>query len=122
MTAWKISPAGVQRTLEKIPDDFKELQDALNEDSLESCFSGLEWGGAITADVPKALDEVFRDQADELSLIMNSINAGMIGVINATRAYQLGQQDMSGNFQREAISSAKTGNFSYFEKNGYKGD
>ncbi|WP_151952937.1 DUF6507 family protein [Brevibacterium sp. Marseille-P9724] len=122
MTAWKISPAGVQRTLEKIPDDFKELQDALKEDSLESCFSGLEWGGAITAAVPKALYDIFDDHKDELSLIINSISAGMLGVGNATRAYQLGQQDMSGNFQREAISSAKTGDFSYFEKNGYKGD
>ncbi len=121
MTAWRINPTGVKGVLDKVPDDFEALNTALSEESMESCFNGLEWGGGITAAVPQALMDIIKDHEAEVSLIMNSIAAGMMGVGNATRAYQMGQQDMSANFQREAISSAESGDFTYFEKHGHQG-
>ena len=120
MTGWNIDPAGVQGILTTVETNRTELNTALAEETFTSIFEGVAWGGGVTADVPTAIDNLLQDQSINLTNIGNRINAGLIGVANATIAYNNGQQDMAGTFQTEMLSAAETGNFEYFVENGYQ--
>ena len=51
-----------------------------------------------------------------------AIFTGISGVSNAVAAYNNGQQEMAGEFQRQMATSAASGDFSYFQQHGYKGE
>lgn len=119
MSMWKISPDGVSGILTAVEPDYTSLQSALSEESLTAAYGGLEWGGGTTACVATSLTHLFDDQKANVSTIMNSIGAGCLGVRNATIAYNRGQEDMCGNFQREALNAAADGDFTYFDQHGY---
>lgn len=120
MSQWKIDPAGVQSVLNKVAPDKTSLEGALTEAKFQAIFDGLKWGGVITDAVPTAVSNVLKDQSDNLKTISFRINAGVVGVANATIAYNNGQETMIGNFQTEMLGSAEDGDFSYFEEHGKK--
>lgn len=122
MNGWQIDPNGIQPILTSVETDRGELNQALTEDKFTSVFDGLTWGGGITADVPAAVDALLQDQMTNLTNIGNRINAGVVGVSNATIAYNNGQYDMCGTFQTEMLASAESGDFDYFIANGYQAD
>ncbi|PWH05331.1 hypothetical protein DEO23_12100 [Brachybacterium endophyticum] len=119
MTKWKIEPISVQSLLEKFSEENDSLAEKLSEDTIQGCYSGLEWGGSTTAAVPEALTNLFEDQQANFDTIMNGISAGATGVNNATIAYNRGQEDMAGTFQSKAVAAADDGDFSYFDDHGY---
>ncbi len=121
MTGWNIDPAGVQKVLNAVETDRGDLNKALAEEKFTSIFEGLTWGGGVTAEVPTALNNLLQDQSKNLTNIGNRINACVVGVSNATIAYNNGQHEMAGTFQSKAISAAETGDFQYFVDNGYQG-
>jgi hypothetical protein len=120
MTGWQIDPHGVQSILTLVETDRGELNTALGEDKFAAIFDGLTWGGAVTAEVPNAVNGLLQDQMRNLTNIGNRINAGVVGVSNATVAYNNGQYDMCSTFQSEMLESAETGDFQYFVENGYE--
>jgi hypothetical protein len=121
MSSWRIDPAGVQGVLTSVDTERTELDKALTEAKFEAIFSGLTWGGMVTAEVPTALGNLLQDQSTNLANISNRVNAGLAGVSNATIAYNNGQQEMSGTYQREMMTAAETGDFQYFVENGQQG-
>lgn len=63
-----------------------------------------------------------QNQKANLQAVTNRIAAGISGVSNAVAAYNNGQQEMAGEFQRQMATSAASGDFSYFQQHGYKGE
>jgi hypothetical protein len=121
MSQWRIDPSGVQGVLTDVTADNDELAKALKEEKFQAILDGLLWGGAITQEVPTAVNRVLGDQSTNLKNIGNRITAGLIGVANAVIAYNNGQQDMSATYQSELLKSAESGDFTYFVEHGYQG-
>src|SRR5699024_5153371 len=121
MTSWKIDPSGGQGILRTVEEDNGERGDALTEAKVQAEFEGLTWGGALTEDVPQAVAAMLEGQSTNLTNIGNRISAGVVGVANAVIAYNNGQEEMAGTYQTELLTSAETGDFSYFDEHGYQG-
>lgn len=122
MSQWSIDPAGVQEVLTAVGEDNEDLGEELTEEKFTAVFEGLTWGAALTQDVPTSVQNLLNDQNNNLMNIVNRINAGYLGVFNATMAYQEGQLDMAAVYQSEGLESAESGDFSFFEENGYGSD
>jgi hypothetical protein len=121
MSQWRIQPASVQDVLRKVSSAQQELAGCVSESTVTAAFDGLTWGSVFTQDVPAALAAVLERRAQNLTAIGNRVGAGIAGVGNATIAYQNGQTEMAGTFQREMHSAADSGDFEFFEKHGYRG-
>lgn len=121
MSEWQIDPAGVQGVLNKVSPLNEDLSAALAEDKFEAVFAGLTWGGGVTSAVPEAVQLLMEDQQGQLQAIGNRIAAGMLGIANATIAYNNGNEEMQSNFNREMIEAAGDGDFSYFQQHGAQG-
>lgn len=121
MTQWKIDPPVVQTVLTSVTTDAGELGTALGADKFQAVLDALLWGGVATQAVPAAVNAVFADQSANLSSITNRINAGVVGVSNAVIAYNNGQEEMSGTYQAELLSSAESGDFTFFVEHGHQG-
>jgi len=119
MSQWRINPSGVQGILTTVGTDSGELQNELTEAKFTEVFEGLTWGGALTQDVPVAVQSLLNDQNNNLSNVVNRITAARLGVTNATIAYNNGQEEAAGTFQSEALAAAESGDFTYFVENGY---
>lgn len=122
MSSWQIAPDEIQRILNEVLPQKTDLDAELTEAKFEAIGAGLTWGGGITSVVPNALSELLTDQGSALSSIVYRVNAGVLGVANATVAYNNGQEEMLGTFQREMLEAAVDGDFSYFETYGYQGE
>ncbi|MBU4215413.1 MAG: hypothetical protein KJ792_12240 [Actinobacteria bacterium] len=121
MTGWRIEPTDVQGVLSGVEDSAQGLATSMTEAKLTAAVEALTWGGGITQAVPGAVQALFEDQAVTLSNIGNRINAGLVGVANATIAYRDGQEEMAATFQDEALRSAGSGDFSFFADHGTLG-
>lgn len=122
MSSWQIEPNEIQRILGEVLPQKTDLDSELTEAKFEAISAGLTWGGGVTSVVPGALSELLSDQSSALSSIVYRVNAGVLGVANATVAYNNGQEEMLGNFQREMLEAAVDGDFGYFEAHGYQGE
>ncbi|MFT3861914.1 DUF6507 family protein [Micropruina sp.] len=120
MTSWNINPTEVQTVLTEVSADNTTLGEALTEEKFTAIGDGLVWGGALTAEVSTAVGQVMTEQGENLKVIQNHISAGLVGVSNATIAYNQGQYDMAATFQSEAQKAADTGDFQYFIDHGYQ--
>lgn len=120
MTQWKVDPDAVKAIMVNVAADQGELGAALSEDGFQGVLDALVWGRDLTGCVSAAVNAVFTDQSANLQNIGNRINAGIIGVSNAAIAFQNSQEDMCDSFQAELLLSAETGDFTYFEDNGYQ--
>lgn len=121
MSKWNIDPAGVQTVINDTQEQQQDLGDALKESAFESIFTGVSSGAPFTNEVPNALNNLLNDQQANLSNIVNRVGAGVLGVANATLAYNNGQLDMAGEFNGQ-IQQASAGDFSFFEQHGYQGE
>lgn len=122
MSSWQIDPNEIQRILDEVVPQKAALEEELTEAKFEAIGEGLTWGSMITGVVPSALSQLLSDQSAALSTIVYRVNAGVMGVANATIAYNHGQEAMIGSFNSEMLESAVNGDFSYFEANGYQGE
>lgn len=121
MSKWRISPSGVQRVVDAVTEDNGTLHSAVGQEKVAGCYTGLEWGAGFTAAVPEALNRLMEDQQTNLNTIVNGIDAALLGVANATTAYNNGQEEMIGVFQSKAASAADDGDFTYFDQHGLLG-
>lgn len=122
MTSWKIDPAGVAGILNNVTSEQEALANVLTDGEFQAIFTGISGAGALVAEVPKALQALMQNQKANLQVVTNRIAAGISGVSNAVAAYNNGQQEMAGEFQRQMATSAASGDFSYFQQHGYKGE
>ena len=122
MTSWKIDPAGVEKILTGVGTEQEGLIAALGDGEFEAIFTGISEAGGLIAKVPEALQALMQNQKSNLQAVTNRVAAGTNGVANSVAAYNRGQEDMAGEFQRQMMASASSGDFSYFETHGYKGD
>ncbi len=122
MTSWKIDPAGVAGILNNVASEQEALANVLTDGEFQEIFTGISGAGALVAEVPKALQALMQNQKANLQAVTNRIAAGISGVSNAVAAYNNGQQEMAGEFQRQMATSAASGDFSYFQQHGYKGE
>lgn len=122
MTQWQINPGAVEPVLVNAGEQSGELFSVLTEDMFTGILTGLDSGGAATAAVPAAVSSLLADQQQNLQSVVNRVNAGILGVMNATIAYNQGQYDMATTFNSQMHSAASSGDFSYFEQHGYQGE
>lgn len=123
MSEWKMDPAQLATALENTARAHEDLTGVVTQGAIDAIFSGLTWGGWVTAAIPQTLSEVLAEQQDvNLANISNRVAAGIAGVGNAARALQEGQEEMASTFQTEMAAAAESGDFSYFEANGYSGE
>lgn len=122
MTTWKIDPAGVAGILNNVASEQEALANVLTDGEFQAIFTGISGAGALVAEVPKALQALMQNQKANLQAVTNRIAVGISGVSNAVAAYNNGQQEMAGEFQRQMATSAASGDFSYFQQHGYKGE
>ena len=118
--SWKIDPAGVKGILTSVGTEQETLIAVLGEGEFEAIFTGIGEAGGLIAEVPKALQALMENQKSNLQAVTNRVAAGTNGVANAVGSYNRGQDAMAGEFQRQMVASASSGDFSYFEANGYK--
>lgn len=122
MSRWQIDPSEIYTVLEGVVPQKEQLEGELTEEKFAGIGEGLTWGSMITGVVPNALSLLLSDQSAALSNVVNRVNAGVLGVSNATIAYNSGQEDMLENFQREMLEASVDGDFSYFEANGHRSE
>ena len=129
MSDWQLNPEGIQKVLTAVYNEAQTFSTDLSgtpEQPVnhgEVITNGLTWGIksdgiSLTAPVLNAVCAALEAQYESVKSIMNRINAGVLGVTNATLAYNQGNEDMAATFQNEAALAAQTGDFSYFENNG----
>ena len=118
--SWKIDPAGVKGILTGVGTEQETLIAVLGEGEFEAIFTGIGEAGGLIAEVPKALQALMENQKSNLQAVTNRVAAGTNGVANAVGSYNRGQDAMAGEFQRQMVASASSGDFSYFEANGCK--
>lgn len=118
-----MDPALLSTALSDTTTAYDTLSTVFTEEAATAIFGGLTWGGGVTACVSQALNEVLAEQQSiNLTTISNHVAAGILGVGNAARALQEGQEDMAATFQSEMVGSAGDGDFSYFTDHGYQGE
>ncbi|MCL2464982.1 MAG: DUF6507 family protein [Micrococcales bacterium] len=124
MSGWKLDPAGIQAVLSSVNDEAAGLGEDLSGtpdapvNRGELVLAGLRSEAVLLAPVINAVFATLESQSASVTSISNRINAGMFGVLNATIAYNRGNQEMAAEFQTAAASAAQTGDFSYFEQHG----
>ena len=94
---------------------------AVFSEELGAIESGLSWCPEVAGYIPEALNRMMNTQKENVRAVSSHISAGITGVGNATIAYDQVQEEMAGNFEREMLNSAISGDFSYSEAHGYKG-
>ena len=122
MSQWKIVPAAVRALLLEVSEQQEGLAATFSEEDLEAIETALSWCPQVAGYIPAALKRVMETQKKNLRTVASHVNAGVVGVGNATISYNKAQQEMAGNFEREMFNSAASGDFSYLEKYGYKGN
>ena len=103
-------------------DRFREGLSEERFADLSGCLTGGAAGGSATVNtvsgaVPGAVEELIGSLSDELAMIGNRVQAGIVGVASAAVAYMRGNEEMAGVFQSEMAAAAGSGDFSFFEEN-----
>lgn len=122
MSQWKIVPAAVRAVLLVVSGQQEGLAATFSEKDLEAIEVALSWCPEVAGYIPAALNRVMENQKENLQTVASHVNAGVVGVGNALISYEQGQREMAGNFEREMFNSAASGDFSYFDQYGYKGE
>jgi hypothetical protein len=122
MSQWKIVPAAVRAVLLEVSGQQEGLAATFSEKDLEAIEVALSWCPEVAGYIPAALNRVMENQKENLQTVASHVNAGVVGVGNALISYEQGQREMAGNFEREMFNSAASGDFSYFDQYGYKGE
>lgn len=124
MSGWKLLPDRIQEVLLAVNDEAEGLRTDLvgSEgapiDHGAAVMDGLAWAPELTGPVTAAVDAAMAAQAQSMETISNGIAAAQLGVLNATMAYNQGNEEMAAAAQAQAAASAASGDFSWFEQNG----
>ena len=79
-------------------------------------YHGLaEWGSPFDGVLTAALDEAIATQAGKVGQVLAALQAAVIGVSQATLAYENGNEEMAATVQEQAAQAAQTGNFAFFD-------
>lgn len=129
MTAWKINPKGVQGVLTKVGAKNEDMSKDLDKQNFDNLSSALSNGaGGLMGEVPAAVNGLMQDQGKNFKTIGDHIQAGIVGVTDATIAYANAQAqstdsihkyDKAKTFQDMMLYAADTGDTSYFKEHGY---
>ena len=122
MSQWKIVPSAVRAVLLEVSGQQEGLAATFSEKDLEAIEAALSWCPEVAGYIPAALNRVMGTQKKNLHTVASHVNAGIVGVGNATISYEQAQQEMADNLEREMFNSAASGDFSYFDQHGYKGE
>ena len=122
MSQWKMVRKAVKAMLLEVAEQQKGLAATFAEEELGAVETAMSWCPQVAGHIPVALKRVMETQKKNLHTVASHVNAGIVGVGNATISYEQAQQEMAGNFEREMFKSAASGDFSYFEQYGYKGE
>ena len=125
MSSWKIDNGRVSAVLSDVSGCADRFWEGLSEEKfadLSGCLTGGAVEGSATVNtvsgaVPGAVGELVGSLSDELAMIANRVQAGVVGVASATVAYMQGNEEMAGRFQSEMAAAAGSGDFSFFEEN-----
>ncbi|MBE6476788.1 MAG: hypothetical protein E7Z97_01770 [Propionibacteriaceae bacterium] len=125
MSGWKIDNGRVETVLGDVTGYADRFREGLSEErfaDLSGCLTGGAAGGSatvntVTGAVPGAVEELIGSLSDELAMIGNRVQAGIVGVASAAVAYMRGNEEMAGVFQSEMAAAAGSGDFSFFEEN-----
>lgn len=104
MSGYDISPAGVQTVLQAVQADAGEFDTILTPLNgwLESLATATGGSGAILP----ALGAFFEVKGQDLVSMGNHITASVQGAVNAVTAYNDGDLEMIGAYQRQAVDDA----------------
>ncbi|NLS09981.1 hypothetical protein HGQ17_08215 [Nesterenkonia sp. MY13] len=116
-TGWNVNPEQVQSVLSDVEEERGELYEKLSGSTLEDIDGNLDWTPEINGPVYAAMGLLLQDQQENLENITNRIEAGILGVANATVSYANGQTDMAGEFNTQLVGAAESGDFAYLEEN-----
>lgn len=123
MFGWKLDPAGIQGVLLAVNGEAEGLRTDLvgaegaPVDHGATVLGGLSWAPELTGPVVGAVNAAMAAQAQSMQAISNGIQAAQLGVLNATMAYNQGNEEMAAAAQAAATRAA-AGDFSWFEQNG----
>ncbi len=121
MSEWKMEPTSLAEVLKNTGTAYDEVLGVITEQGMDAIFTGLLWGGFITQSVPQALSDVLQEQQKvNLQNIANHIGAGVTGVTNAAIELSRGNESMATTFESQMLSSASSGDFTYFEQHGHR--
>lgn len=114
-----MNPAGIREVLNTANAEAEGLGEFLCGTGVaagcrETVMAGLGSEAAVLAPVFQAVQASLDAQAGSVRAISNRIDAGVLGVLNATMAYDQGNEEMAGQFQDAAATAADTGNFLFF--------
>jgi len=124
MSGWRLEPVGIAVVLEQVGAHAEGLSTDLTGDGAAladggaSIVGALGWGEWVTASVSQAVQGALGAQAGQVASILNRVDAGRLGVLNAAMAYRDGEVEMAGVFQRATADAAASGDLSFFERYG----
>ncbi len=116
MTQWSIEPSGLESLLNSARSDQASMNGALEDRDFTAIFSGLGSGPDVLGEVLKATNTLLQDQRANLTSICNTATSGIDGVALAARACAAGNEDMAASIQSQMVTSAVTGDFTFFEQ------
>lgn len=117
---WRVDPDGVQRVLTSVANHSTTLSDALggSKDGSMPGVSAVVQSAATAAQsqvIGEAIAGFFEHQQPTLTGIQNRIRASLLGAAGATQAIVDHDDEMAATTQANAVSAAKSGDFSAFD-------
>ncbi|MCL2455794.1 MAG: DUF6507 family protein, partial [Micrococcales bacterium] len=102
MSGWRLDPVGIQVVLDRVGAHAEGLSADLVgpkgrlADDGERILGPLTGASEITELVHRAMREGLEAQMRQVGSVLDRVTAGRLGVLNATLAYQAGQEEMAG--------------------------
>jgi uncharacterized membrane-anchored protein YjiN (DUF445 family) len=115
MSKWRIQPEQVQKVLESTQEPAEDMSDALDEDDIERIAEDTYVKSLQGDEVVQALGNVLKGQKENIENVFSTVQAGALGVMNATISYNKGQTEMAGTFQTQMTAAAESGDLTYLE-------
>lgn len=111
MTAYDISPLGVQKVLQNVQTEAEQFDGILKplNGSLESLATATAGSGAILP----AVKALFEHEGTKLQSMGTHISAAVQGAVNAVTAYNEGDLEMVSEYQRQAARDANPDRIPY---------
>lgn len=108
---WKVDPAGVKAVLSTVQTESETIFDSLGKVDAEIKGAAT---GAQSQLIVSALGEFFSSIEKPISTISTRVPAACDGAAAATMAIVNGDEEMAATAERNAQSTAVTGDFSVF--------
>lgn len=118
MSRWELDIPTIKGVIRTTESDRDELSRAIRDKDLAAIEDGLAWGGPIMEPLQSAVLALLQTQGDDILTIRNHVAAGLLGLTNATLAYQAGNEDMLAELQHQMLESADRGDFAYWMRHG----